>query len=338
MIFDIFPDLPYWLPLISGMMTAKDGRPGSGKTHDAVKNDLLPALKQGRRVYCNIDGLNTKECQLAWKEIYGLTDEQIKNFHFLENDKIKFFWDFTEPGSLIIIDEVQRHFDSKDYMSEANKQFGKWASTHRHFGYDVVLITQQVGRIEKSARDLIDFTYRFFKIRALGKKASKFYKCEFYQGPDVDGFPPLKSELRPYDRKIFPCYESYVNKIGEKFDVSKSVNVFMHPVFFAIPICLAVVLYYGYRSFQGDGIAGYIDHMNHLEEVATSSPLAPVSEKVGISTPVVPDPAPDSAPMPDVQSPPPRSDQAETQPQRVKIGEINGKPIYSHGGLRYAHD
>ena len=363
MMFDFFSDLPFFIPVLAGMITAKQGRPGSGKTHDAVKNDLIPALLSGRRVYCNIDGTQTKEAQTAWREIYGVTEDQLANFRFLDNAEIPYFWNLVEPGSLVILDEVQRHYDSKEYMSQANKDFGKWASTHRHFGIDVVLISQMIGRIEKSVRDLVDFTYAFTKIRGLGKAASRYYKCEFYSGSEVEGYPPLKTELRPYDRKIFPCYESYVNKVGEKFNIDKNVNLWKHPVFFAIPVALCLFLYFAFQSFSGNGIWGTVQRASKGEfmpDLSTQSQFLdnPVVPDVDLSfavSPAVPDLDLDPVDLPGVSaslpeasgvdlpapaaaSPAPGSSQSEEKQGPVKIGELNGQPIYRHSNMRFSND
>ncbi len=317
------------------MITAKEGRPGSGKTHDAVKNDLIPALLLGRRVYSNIDGLQTSEAQLAWREVFGVTDEQIAGFRCLDNSEVLYFWDIVEPGSLIILDEVQRHFDSKEFMTESNKQFGKWASTHRHFGFDVVLISQKIGRIEKSVRDLIDFTYVFTKVRSLGSAAKKYYKCEFYSGPEIEGYPPLKTELRKYDRKIFPCYESYVNKVGEKFDIDKGFNVFKHPIFYAIPVTFCLFLYFAYQSsLAGEGIYGMIQAgvNGELPSVSAVSPLLdqPVA---GSSVESVDSVVNDlSTEIPGLKSLPAVPDAVIPDPEPLKpVAYMNGIPIYRNG-------
>ncbi|RWA38908.1 hypothetical protein C5H14_11335 [Xylella fastidiosa] len=39
------------------MLVFNEGVPRSGKSYDAVKHHILPALREGRRVYARLNGL-----------------------------------------------------------------------------------------------------------------------------------------------------------------------------------------------------------------------------------------------------------------------------------------
>lgn len=218
------------------------GTPGSGKTYEAVQK-ILDNLRMGRVVYTNIDGLADPECLEMIKTCCGLSDLAItRQLHFLEQTQLEDFWMHIEPGCLVVLDEVQKVFGSREWQTTKNNQFGSWASTHRHNGFDVVLITQAVERIDSAVRALLEWTYVFRKVNFFGSAVQQKYICYAYGGDDTSG-TPLKKSVRSYDGSVFLCYKSYVAKDVKELGVMQHVNVLKHPVFFAIPIVLIFTLY-----------------------------------------------------------------------------------------------
>ena len=60
-------------------------------------------------------------------EVITLDDSRLKeNLVSLQNDQVTEFWDHTKPGDLIIIDEAQNFFNSRDWQTKTNRAFGKW--------------------------------------------------------------------------------------------------------------------------------------------------------------------------------------------------------------------
>ncbi|WP_319548100.1 zonular occludens toxin domain-containing protein [Desulfogranum marinum] len=218
------------------------GTPGSGKTYEAVKK-ILDNLKTGRIVYTNIDGILDPECKEMIKTVCGLSDFALqRQLKPLAADELQDFWMHIEPACLVVLDEVQNVFSSRDWSSDKNKFFGSWASTHRHHGFDVVLITQKMERIDSAVRALLEWTYVFRKVNFFGGAVQKKYLCYSYGGEDTSGSPLAKS-TRTYDARVFACYKSYVSKDVKELNIMKHVNVLKHPVFFAIPVVLLLTLY-----------------------------------------------------------------------------------------------
>jgi zona occludens toxin (predicted ATPase) len=107
------------------------GTPGSGKTYEAVKT-ILSNLKKGTIVYTNIEGLEKPICREMIKNVCGLADVAMeRQLKILEPDQLDNFWNHIEPESMVVIDEVQKVFSSREWQSDKNKHFGFWASTHR---------------------------------------------------------------------------------------------------------------------------------------------------------------------------------------------------------------
>jgi zona occludens toxin (predicted ATPase) len=221
------------------------GTPGSGKTYEAVEK-ILNNLRLGKCVYTNIDGMDDPHCQETLKVLAGLDDLQFGNqFHHLGNSRevIENFWDHCpERNSLIVLDEVQKYFSNRDWQATKNRLFGDWASTHRHEGYDLVIITQNAERIDSAVRSLTEWNYCFRKINFFGSLVQKGYLCNIYAGEDTAG-QPLKRASRRYKSKIFSCYQSYAAKDIKEQSIMPTINVLRHPVFLAIPIVLGFTVY-----------------------------------------------------------------------------------------------
>lgn len=166
----------------------------------------------------------------------------MKQLHFLEDWQVPDFWMHVQPGALIVLDEVQKVFSSREWQTTKNNAFATWASTHRHNGFDVVLISQAVERVDSAVRSLLEWTYVFRKVNFFGGAIQKKYLCYAYGGDDTNS-APLKKSVRTYNPKVFLCYKSYVAKDVKELGIMQHVNVLKHPVFFAIPLVLCFTLY-----------------------------------------------------------------------------------------------
>ena len=222
------------------------GTPGSGKTYEAVQK-ITDNLRMGRVVYTNIDGIFDPECQEMIKVVCGLSDLALVRLlrpiaSPKDEDPIFNFWMHIEPGCLVVLDEIHKWFSNRDWTQPKNKEFGFWASTHRHNGFDVLLITQCMERVDAAVRSLLEWTYVFRKVNFFGGAVQKKYLCYSYGGGDTNA-NPLKKSVRTYNPKVFLCYKSYVAKDVKELGIMQHVNVLKHPVFFAIPLVLCFTLY-----------------------------------------------------------------------------------------------
>ncbi|MGD9947780.1 MAG: zonular occludens toxin domain-containing protein, partial [Desulfobulbus sp.] len=189
------------------------------------------------------DGMADQECLEMIKCYCGLSDLALmKQLHFLENDQLADFWMHVEPGCLVVLDEVQKVFSSREWQSAKNNQFASWASTHRHNGFDVVLISQSMERVDSAVRSLLEWTYVFRKVNFFGGAVKKKYMCYSFAGDDTGG-APLKKNVRTYESNVFRCYKSYVGQDVKELGIMQHVNVLKHPVFFAIPALILFLIY-----------------------------------------------------------------------------------------------
>ena len=317
------------------MIIVYEGIPGSGKTYDAVRK-LTDNLRLGRKCYTNIDGMASQECAEAMKFVSGLNDYDFARlFHFLSADDIKHFWEICEPGSLIVLDEIHKYFNSRDWQTENNRGFGSWASTHRHGGYDLVLITQKIEKIDSQVRTLAEWTYRYRKINFVGNLIQKGYIVYCHSGDDTSDV--LSKQIRRYDKKVFACYQSYATKDTKEMGVQKTANVLKHPVFFAIPIVIGIAIYFISQSSLITGDLFGVSKVQARVDKQLKDGQIINAPKSAASAAVAPAPAVAAAPAPAKVSSPPvpppmfAAVPVPAVPEKKLVAVVNGVEIFKCG-------
>lgn len=275
------------------MIYAYVGRPRSGKSLDAVKL-IVSMLKQGRVVCSDIEGLEQlpgqcrdprefdKHCRVVISELTGITIEKLKTqLIFLTPDEVLRFWvprteevtinagtdlerkemvfvPICPAGSMIVIDEVHKKFSCHDNRESKNRQFADWASTHGHDGYDVVLITQDIMKVESHIRSLVETTYYYRKVNFFGSMFTGRYMRYVYDGYEHDGKPICSPTTHSYDKEYYRAYKSMSHRNVIQWGVTKNVNILKHPVFFAIPVVISLCLYMFFQksSFASGDVFG----------------------------------------------------------------------------------
>lgn len=227
------------------MILCYEGTPGSGKTYDAV-NKVVQNLKLGRVVYSNIEGFDMPDCREHIKIRTGLDDYELaKRLIFFRNNEMLKAHETAKPGSLLVYDEVHKLFSNREWQTATNKAFAEWASTHRHGGYDVVLITQNLEKVDSHVRGLVEFTYRYRKNNYFGRLFENRYFCYAYS---EDSTKVIGRRQGKYNSSIFPCYKSYSSKDIKELGVQANVNILKHPVFYAIPVLLVIFVFMFFKS------------------------------------------------------------------------------------------
>lgn len=288
------------------------GLPGSGKSYDAIRK-LCDNLRMGRVIYSNIEGLEDQDCREHIKALTGLSDYELHNqlrLLSISSDaqfNVYNFHSFAEHGSLIMIDEVHKHYSNREWQSQKNNDLANWASTHRHYGYDVVFITQNTVKVDSHVRSLVEWTYRFRKINFLGSKVNNRYLEFSYEGDD-EGGTPLAKHVRSYDKRYFKCYKSTNTNALVHQSIMTHTNILRHPVFYSIPIVFAVFLWlvFSKSSIASGDIFGSKKVMQKYDDmrktkvatkpaVPSPSPFPNVSSSKNIAA--VPLPVPPPAPF-----------------------------------------
>ncbi|TLY22720.1 MAG: hypothetical protein E6K66_07740 [Nitrospirae bacterium] len=182
------------------MIEMLEGVPGSGKSYYAVSERLLKWVRAGRRVYVFVDGFYLDRLALFEGIDVSELEKQITLWNSGEDVKAGLL--DVEPGSAVLIDEVQTVFRSRDKTDPA---LLRWLETHRHRGIDLVLMCQQYGQVTLGVNRLVEVTTKFRRLDRFGLKNR-------YQA-SVRGNPEELEVIRmfsgKYEPKLYAYYSSY---------------------------------------------------------------------------------------------------------------------------------
>lgn len=200
-------------------ITLVTGVPGSGKTLWAVWS-LLKEIKAGRRVVANgIKGLAIDH------ELWD--DDMVREWH-----------KHCQPNDVIVIDEVQRIWPPVSASVKATEDIEK-LHVHRHYGVDIVVITQHPNRMNKTVRDLVG---RHVHVRRLfGGRRAMLYEWDSAHNPN-SGLRDAVKHVWAYPKKVFELYTSAELHTKPKAVTPKAL--------FVLPIALIVAIALAWKGFK----------------------------------------------------------------------------------------
>lgn len=231
---------------------------GHGKTHHVVRSRLLPALKEGRYVFTNIDfggPLKVGDVEVFSEELRAgmifsdYLQKDIRHlFHVVNGTWVREHLflgpnqvDFSNipSGSRVILDEVQNIFSIDGYKDEWKKGFFRFLCVCRHYDVDFVFISQNTDLVD---RRLVKTSSDFIKIKNMGFLSSILksgYRVTHHQSQfDWEGY---RSESFKFDPDIFTLYQS-----------SKSIVKHQHQAIpkFLLILVLAIFVWGGVFAFK----------------------------------------------------------------------------------------
>lgn len=152
------------------MISLYSGTPGSGKSLHIAQR-IYYGLRRGRPTICNfeidlkkVNKKKYKELPFVYMDNYKMTPEnliKVSKFWF-EGTKIK------EDSILIVIDECQILFNSREWQKRSRADWLSFFSQHRKYGFEIVLIAQFDGMIDRQIRSLIEYEYIHRKVSNFG--------------------------------------------------------------------------------------------------------------------------------------------------------------------------
>lgn len=187
------------------------GMPGSGKSYDVVANQIIPALKQGRRVVTNIPlHMDVVRQLVPDAQVDELPLERIE----VQPELIE---EYAKPGVVLIIDECWRLWPSGLKTHQVPEAYKTLLAEHRHRvdadgnAMVIVLVTQDLAQLAAFARQLVEQTFYHTKLTHVGSAGT--YRIDIYRGPVTGANPPSGSRVREilgrYDKSIFKLYKSH---------------------------------------------------------------------------------------------------------------------------------
>jgi zona occludens toxin (predicted ATPase) len=152
------------------MITLYSGTPGSGKSLHASKR-IRQALAARKMTVISNTPINTdlvsrkgkrKIGEFIYKTNAELTVDYLKNYA-KEHHKVG-----KEGQTLIVIDEAGIMFNSRDFGAFDRKAWLNFLMTHRHFGYNIMLICQLDRMIDRQIRGLVEYHVIHRKVSNFG--------------------------------------------------------------------------------------------------------------------------------------------------------------------------
>ncbi|WP_323948280.1 zonular occludens toxin domain-containing protein [Aeromonas hydrophila] len=201
------------------------GRPGSGKSFEAVAYHLIPAIESGRRVVTNLPLHLDHFVAVYGSDVLDLIEVVADDFS-KDLGVIKAFstpsyftsdeWrDDKGRGPLFIIDECHFQYPKTGRGKKASDDIAdclEYFSMHRHYGHDILLMTQSLGKLNRDLRDMIEVQYSVSKHTALGSQKS--YTRKTLDGAGVRPAVTFTG-VRTYDAKYYPFYKSHTQSEGD---------------------------------------------------------------------------------------------------------------------------
>lgn len=153
------------------MITFFSGTPGSGKSLHVAQR-LYWWVRAGKPCICNFN--------IRLDNIGG---NKAKNFLFKNNPDLtpSFLIDYAkalieergkvkEGSILLVIDECQLLFNSRDWGQRGRNDWLAFFTLHRHLGFDIILVAQFDRMIDRQIRSLIEYEYIHRKVSNFGWK------------------------------------------------------------------------------------------------------------------------------------------------------------------------
>ncbi|MBY4696656.1 zonular occludens toxin domain-containing protein [Burkholderia latens] len=200
-------------------ITLVTGVPGSGKTLWSVWS-LEKEIKAGRRIVVN-----------------GIRDLAIDH-EMWDDDMVREWHKHCKPNDVIVIDEVQRIWPPVSASVKASEDIEK-LHVHRHFGVDILVITQHPNRMNKTIRDLVG---RHVHVRRLfGGRRAMLYEWDHAHNPN-SGLKDAVKTVWGYPKKVFDLYTSAELHTKPKAVIPKAL--------FILPIAAAVAAVLAWKGFN----------------------------------------------------------------------------------------
>jgi len=278
------------------MIYAFTGLPGGGKSLTSLADFVIPELMRGRHVFCNIVGL--VPLLVGWKisssdKIFttsyvnrylhrfsmSFDDEHAaasKEFrkclpggivHYANAEGLSLLIDdvlsFNVVGEepVVIIDECHEYFNSANW--KYLRPFSRYISMARHYGHDLILITQHVTDVWDPLLKRVHETHDFVRGQ-LGFRTQ--YKEIVYHGSNILQTPAY-TRKRFNDKSLYSVYKSREKGAKEHMGY---ISIWQNRKFLFLLFTPIVLLLVGF-FFLSDGL------FPDAQKKSSPPPSSPVS-------------------------------------------------------------
>lgn len=243
-------------------INAYTGLMGSGKSYECVSSVIVPAIKSGRRVVTNVDGIDSDAIRAYCHEKWSLPLDKLGHVVHCQNDDVgksgflpygEEVDTFCKPGDIICIDEAWRFWGTDCKLLPQHKTFFR---EHRHYVHpdtkvscDLVLMVQDIGDLHRTLKVVVELSFKTTKIKTLGW--DKTYRVEMWEGYKLTQRARVSVENKQYQKEIFPLYSSYQGGAGKELRVDARQNILKSPKLWLTGALVIVAFGFGLYTILG---------------------------------------------------------------------------------------
>jgi len=211
------------------MIHGISGKPGGGKSYEAVVSHIIPIVtKDRRKVVTNLPLNVDRFCAVFGefcRDLIVVVDGEFHNYggqrpfskkdHFLQYES----W-VNDKGQKVyfFIDECHLAMPTQGTEKELTEFF----SMHRHYGFDIMLITQNFRKVNRDIKDMIVNHYRAIKKSMMGQDNK--YILKVHDGAASSNSSVVATHERVYQKKYFSFYQSHT-KSNSSVDEATSNDI-----------------------------------------------------------------------------------------------------------------
>lgn len=215
------------------MINGLSGRPGSGKSYEAVIRHIMPALLKHRKVVTNIPLNVDWFCSVVGEHCRDLMVQIEGGFHnyggkryFSDAEHFLRYQDWRNEdnqGVFFVVDEchlcMPRTAGAGEDRVSTQQELKEYLSMHRHYGHDILLLSQNFRKVDRDVVDMIQNCYYTIKKSFLGQDDK--YICKVADGVSRN---IVATHEREYEPKYFAAYQSHTKSVGSVTE-AKTVDV-----------------------------------------------------------------------------------------------------------------
>jgi len=274
-------------------ITLFTGPPGAGKSYALVEQVIVPGVLAGRRVLTNVAGVDPAKvlayCQARMDEpsragrVVLFDGDSISQPGFFPTQDKSDDQTTVKGGDLLVVDEWKLYVPKRGKLPPDVEPFLRW---HRHLvgpngeATDVAIATQIAQDVHMDFRGLIERSYKFKKLKAVG--LNKSYAWQSYEGHLQAKGEAYKTGNGTYKDEITELYKSYAVE-GEKgateLKSDNRVSIVGRGTYITVAVGIVVVAlsaWWIWRYFSGDGFSGSSESVELQQPTLGVSALAAI--------------------------------------------------------------
>lgn len=268
------------------MIHGISGKTGGGKSYEAVVRHIIPTVTEHKRKVVTNLPLNIEHFCAVYgdycRDLIEVVDGEFHNYggqrpfskkeHYLQFEDWK-----NEAGNRVyfFIDECHLALP----QSGTDKEVKQFFDMHRHYGFDIMLITQNFRKVDRDIRDLIANHYRAIKKSMMGQDDK--YILKVHDGSSATNATVVATHEREYEKKYFKFYQSHTKsdqsiKEAAPSDIQKWYdNWFVKGslIFFVVAIFL---MYLGFKK-QSDKKTQDKAQVTQQNSIGSGSPVQTIA-------------------------------------------------------------